>query len=179
MRVNRMKTLMLVLMVAAARFAAGAAPAAQAPSAGRAQVVIVVDGLRPDFVTPEIMPRLSALGRRGVIFASHHSVFPTVTRVNASSMATGVYPEAHGLLGNNIYIPAADPVSGLNTGQREALELVARATGRLLTAPTLGELMQKAGKTLMTIGSGSSGSVRHPRMPCRMPRSTSARSTPI
>jgi arylsulfatase A-like enzyme len=93
------------------------------------------------------------------VFNRHHSVFPTVTRVNASSMVTGVYPEAHGLLGNTIYIPAVNATRGLDTGSRETLESVARASGRLLTAPTLGELMQKAGKKLMTVGSGSTGSL--------------------
>lgn len=140
--------------------AVGGRPAlAQNRSAPHAQVVIVVDGLRPDDVTPEVMPRVSALGRRGIVFNAHHSVFPTVTRVNASSMVTGVYPEGHGLLGNTIYIPAVNATRGLDTGSREVLESVARASGPLLTAPTLGELMQRAGKKLMTAGSGSSGAL--------------------
>jgi predicted AlkP superfamily pyrophosphatase or phosphodiesterase len=49
-------------------------------------LLIVLDGLRPDYVTPSVMPNLHALGQRGVVFANHHSVFPTVTRVNASSI---------------------------------------------------------------------------------------------
>ena len=56
---------------------------AQAP---RSNLLLVIDGLRPDYVTPEIMPRLHALGQRGIVFEAHHSVFPTVTRVNSSSM---------------------------------------------------------------------------------------------
>src|SRR5205823_1341922 len=54
------------------------APAAQ-PAPLRTHLVIVVDGLRPDDVTPDVMPRLSGLGRRGIVFTAHHSVFPTVT----------------------------------------------------------------------------------------------------
>jgi arylsulfatase A-like enzyme len=138
----------------------GAVSIGQAPAPSRTQqLVIVVDGLRPDDVTTEAMPRLTELGRRGIVFNAHHSVFPTVTRVNASSMVTGVYPEGHGLLGNTIFVPAVNPTRGLDTGSKEVLESVARATGRLLTAPTLGELMQKAGKTLFTVGSGSSGAL--------------------
>ncbi len=83
-----------------------AAGAQEAPR--RTHLVIVVDGLRPDYVTPEVMPRLTALGQRGIVFNAHHSVFPTVTRVNASSFVTGVYPEAHGLMGNTIYVPRAN-----------------------------------------------------------------------
>src|SRR5437762_12774965 len=105
------------------------------------------------------MPRLARLGQRGTVFSAHHSIVPTVTRVNAASMVTGVYPEGHGLLGNTIYIPAADATRSLDTGVRENLEKVANATGRLVTAPTLGELLARAGRTLLTVGSASSGAV--------------------
>jgi arylsulfatase A-like enzyme len=123
----------------------------------RTHLVVVVDGLRPDYVTPEVMPRLFGLGQRGVVFTAHHAVFPTVTRVNASSFVTGTYPEAHGLMGNTIYIPRANATSGLDTGKRENLEDVERAEGRLLTAPTLGEMFRSAGKSLLAVSSGSSG----------------------
>jgi arylsulfatase A-like enzyme len=129
---------------------------AQAP-ARRTHLVIVVDGLRPDYVTPELMPRLVRLGRRGIVFNAHHSVYPTVTRVNAAAMATGAYPEAHGLLGNTVFVPSANPTRGLDTGSRENLEAIARAEGRLLTAPSLGELLHQAGRKLLVVGSGTSG----------------------
>jgi arylsulfatase A-like enzyme len=135
-----------------------AAVAPRAQSSGVTGLVIVVDGLRPDYVTPDVMPRLTALGQRGIVFRSHHSVFPTVTRVNASSFVTGVYPEGHGLLGNTIYIPSVNPIRGLDTGLRENLESVARAEGRLLTAPTLAEILRREGKTFMAVSSGSTGS---------------------
>ena len=130
--------------------------AQQAPP--RAQLVIVVDGLRPDYITPDVMPRLYRLGQRGIVFNAHHSVFPTVTRVNASSLATGAYAETHGLMGNNIYIPKANATKGLDTGDRANLESVERAEGTLLTAPTLSEILKPAGKTLLVVSSGSSGS---------------------
>src|SRR5947209_5485301 len=114
-------------------------PGAQSPR--HTQLVIVVDGLRPDYVTSDVMPRLYRLGQRGIVFTAHHSVFPTVTRVNASSIVTGAYPETHGLLGNTIYVPSADANRGLDTGERANLEAVERAEGRLLTAPTLGEIL--------------------------------------
>jgi predicted AlkP superfamily pyrophosphatase or phosphodiesterase len=147
----------LALITLAALIAALTAPLAQAP-ATHTHLVIVVDGLRPDNVTPEVMPRLSRLGRRGIVFGAHHSVFPTVTRVNASSFVTGAYPETHGLLGNTIFIPSVDATRGLDTGERENLERVARAEGRLLTAPTLGELLQRSGMKLLGVSSGSTGS---------------------
>jgi arylsulfatase A-like enzyme len=133
-----------------------AGPTAQEPP--RTHLVIVVDGLRPDYVTPTVMPRLFRLGQRGIVFTAHHAVFPTVTRVNASSFVTGAYPETHGLMGNNIYIPKANATKGLDTGGRANLEAVERAEGALLTAPTLGEILRPAGKMLLAVSSGSSGS---------------------
>jgi len=127
------------------------------PRAANTQLVIIVDGLRPDYVTPSLMPRLVRLGQRGVVVNAHHSVFPTVTRVNASSIATGTYPETHGLMGNTVYIPAVNAARGLDTRSRENLEAIARADGLLLTAPSLGEILQRAGKKLLAVGSSTSG----------------------
>ena len=85
-------------------------------------------------------------------------MFPTVTRVNAASFVTGAYPETHGLLGNTIFVPKANPARGLDTAELANLEMVERAEGVLLTAPTLGEILTKAGKRLLVVSSGSSGS---------------------
>lgn len=145
------------IAIAVAAALALAAPRAQ-PAAPRIQLVIVVDGLRPDYVTPEVMPRLVRLGQRGTVFRSHHAVFPTVTRVNASSFVTGAYPETHGLLGNTVYIPKADAIKGLDTGERANLEAIERAETTLLTAPSLSEILKPAGKTLLAVSSGSTGS---------------------
>ncbi|MCU1384044.1 MAG: arylsulfatase [Acidobacteria bacterium] len=136
--------------------AVAAAQPGSRPS-GHLQLVIVVDGLRPDDVTPALMPRLARIAERGIVFTAHHSVLPTVTRVNASTMATGVYPESHGLLGNTVYIPAVNATKGLDTGSRENLEAIAHAGGPLLTAPSLGELLAAAGKKLFVAGAGTSG----------------------
>ncbi len=121
-------------------------------------LLIVVDGLRPDYVTPDVMPRLTALGRRGVVFNRHHAVYPSVTRVNASSIATGAYPETHGLMGNSVYVPRVDPLRFLDTADRQALSRIAATERRLLTAPTLGEVLQAAGHRMLVVSSGSGGS---------------------
>jgi arylsulfatase A-like enzyme len=153
----RILRVMLAVIVIAAH-AAGRADLRAQPVPTRSHLVIVVDGLRPDYVTADVMPRLTRLGQRGIVFTAHHSVFPTVTRVNASSLVTGAYPETHGLLGNDIYIPSVDASRALDTGDRANLEAVARAEGQLLTAPTLGEILQRAGRKLLAVSSGSTGS---------------------
>ncbi len=127
-------------------------------SSPRRHLLIVVDGLRPDYVTADVMPNLTALGKRGVVFSRHHSVYPTVTRVNASSISTGAYPETHGLLGNTVFFPSVNSTTFLDTSDRGNLLKIAQAEGRLLTAPTLGESLQAAGRKMLVVSSGSTGS---------------------
>ena len=92
------------------------------------------------------MPNLHALGQRGVVFTNHHAVYPTVTRVNSSSISTGAYPERHGILGNAVFFPRVEAARFLDTGQRSDLERIrADQDGVLLTATTLGEVLQSRG----------------------------------
>jgi arylsulfatase A-like enzyme len=135
----------------------GAARLREQPTPRRLHLVIVLDGLRPDYVTPALMPHLTRLADRGIAFLAHHSAYPTVTRVNAATFATGVYAEAHGLLGNTVYVPAVSDTKTLDTGSRENLEAIAKADGRLLTAPSLGEILSTAGRRLFVTGAGTSG----------------------
>ncbi|MGH9161945.1 MAG: alkaline phosphatase family protein [Vicinamibacteraceae bacterium] len=128
------------------------------PEPPRRHLLILIDGLRPDYVTAEVMPNLTALGKRGVVFNRHHAVYPTVTRVNASSISTGAYPETHGLLGNSVFFPAVEPTKFLDTSSRESLLKIAEAEGQLLTASTLGEVLQSAGRKMLVVSSGSGGS---------------------
>ena len=122
-------------------------------------LLIVLDGLRPDYVTPELMPNLYALGQRGVVMTRHHAVYPTVTRVNASSISTGAYPEAHGLMGNSVFFPEVDTGRFLDTGDRANLLRVEETTGSwLLTATTLGEALAAASERVLVVSSGSTGS---------------------
>ena len=153
---RRLFTLLLALVSVAAL-----ALAAQTRPGGtpHRQLLVIFDGLRPDYVTPGVMPNLYALGQRGVVFANHHSVFPTVTRVNASSFSTGSYPERHGLLGNTVFFPQVDASRFLDTSDRENLVKIDAATGQhLLTNATLGETLQAAGKKMMVVSAGSTGS---------------------
>ena len=130
-----------------------------APSLDHSSLVIVLDGLRPDYVTAELMPNLHALGDRGIVGRNHHSVFPTVTRVNAASIVTGSYPARHGLMGNSVYFPEISPNKKFDTAKAADLQRIETATGgQLLTAPSLGEILQQGGRKLLAVSSGSSGS---------------------
>ncbi len=122
-------------------------------------LVMVVDGLRPDYVRQDIMPTLNSLRASGVVGVRHHAVFPTVTRVNSSSIATGAYPQTHGLMGNSMYVPALNDSSALSTGEQANLLTMEEVfDGALLTVPTLAEYLATHNRVLFAASSGSSGS---------------------
>jgi predicted AlkP superfamily pyrophosphatase or phosphodiesterase len=62
-------------------------------------LIVAFDGLQPAQVIPEMMPNLSSLAAQGVTFTNHHPVYPSVTRVNVSSLVTGRNPGGHGQIG--------------------------------------------------------------------------------
>ena len=103
------------------------------------------------------MPNLVGVAERGVFFDRHHAIYPTVTRVNAASIATGAHPATHGLLGNTVYLPRVSP-EPLSTSVRDNLLAIAAGEGRLLTVPTLGDALATAGLRLFVGSAGSSGS---------------------
>src|SRR5262245_6006984 len=126
-------------------------------------LIAAFDGLQPAQVSPELTPTIHRLARDGVTFARHHAVFPTVTRVNAASMVTGRHPGGHGLLGNTLVVPEWDPHRAIPALYPE-LRTIAASTGRVLLAPTLGEMLRPHGLTLGTVVGGTSGNamVQHP-----------------
>lgn len=71
-------------------------------------VIFVADGLRYDSVTPETAPALYAVKKRGVDFTNSHSLYPTITTVNASAIATGHYIGDTGDFGNSIFVGRLD-----------------------------------------------------------------------
>src|SRR5215468_5191230 len=127
-------------------------------SATRFVIVFVVDGLRPDAITADHTPTLWRLRREGVDFANSHAVFPTVTRVNAATLATGAQPGTHGILGNQIYVPAVDPRKALDTGNYRNLLAVDEKGGGLVRTRTLAERLARAGLRFAGVSSGSTGS---------------------
>src|SRR5437667_10646404 len=78
---------------------------ADAPKSDRHVVVVVWDGMRPDFVSEETTPTLWKLAREGVSFRNHHPVYPSATMVNGTAMVTGVYPGKSGVIANYVYRP--------------------------------------------------------------------------
>ena len=123
------------------------------------QLVFVIDGLRPDSITEANTPTLYRLRKEGVTFENSHSVFPTVTRVNSTSLATGTYPARHGIMGNSIYVPAVNPTRAFtNDDVKPLLKLDEVTGGNMVTATGLPEILAQRGMSMVAVSSGSTGS---------------------
>ena len=127
---------------------------ADAPARASLYVVLVLDGLRPDSINATDMPNLHKLRAEGVTFLNSHSVFPTVTRVNATAIGTGDYPARNGIMGNRIYVPEVDAVSAFNNDDAAKLLVMGE---HIVTAPGLAEILQRAGERFVAVSSGSAG----------------------
>jgi len=131
---------------------------AQAPPESRRLIAIfVVDGLRPDSINSTDTPTIERLRREGVDYANSHSVFPTSTRINAASLITGTYPSRHGIVGNSMFVPGVNPGAPFDTGDYRQLIRLEETDGRVVTAPTVGEFLQRSGRSLVTVSSGTTG----------------------
>ncbi|GAC1340739.1 MAG: alkaline phosphatase family protein [Acetobacteraceae bacterium] len=126
-------------------------------------IIVVLDGLRPDFVTEAAMPNLAALASDGTRFANARSVFPSETRVATSSLLTGCRPGAHGLVANTMFVPSVTPLRKLRTNLPADLALLGQG-GSPLERPTLGERLAGDGLALAVVSGGSAGSavLTHP-----------------
>ena len=122
------------------------APGAEEPNESRHVVIVVWDGMRPDFVSEQNTPALWKLAREGVTFRNHHAVYPSATMVNGTAMVTGVYPGRNGIIANHVYRPDIDPHHAVDV---ELLPVVNKGDdlsgGKYISVPTVAELVQRAG----------------------------------
>lgn len=73
-------------------------------------VLISIDGLRPRDVTPEQMPTLSRLGEQGLRTDMRPS-YPSLTFPNHYTVVTGLRPDHHGIVHNQMRDEALGPFS--------------------------------------------------------------------
>jgi hypothetical protein len=147
------------------------APLASADPPGRPArifVLMVWDGLRPDFATAARTPNLFAMENEGVRFARHHSAIPTITMVNAATIATGAPPGSTTILGDEVsLVPrlrahkvtvapndswANQPVNLENSVTLAALNGPKFFNGALLGSESIGQRLRRAGGYLAIIG---------------------------
>lgn len=147
----------LFLAFALSAIAVHASLAESSAHAQKRHVVLVVwDGMRPDFITEAGTPRLWSLARDGVRFARHHSVYPTSTEVNGAALATGVYPNRNGILANREYRPAIASDGPIDTGEPANIKRGDDLSGgRYLSVPTIAEIAHSAGLRTAIAGAKS------------------------
>ena len=127
----------------------------QASARGQAEHVVVVvwDGMRPDFITPQYTPTLYELASKGTFFKNNHSAYVTSTEVNGTVLATGMDPEHSGIMANSGYRP---DINWLNSFGTESLDAVRRGDmmtqGHYLEAATVPEILQQAGISTVIAG---------------------------
>jgi arylsulfatase A-like enzyme len=130
---------------------------AQSPRPARNVIIFVADGLRYGSVTAADTPNLWRLKREGVDFANSHSLFPTVTTVNASAISTGHYIGDTGNFGNTLWSGAplksenGSPMGGMEDPLVQA-ELNQRFEGNYLGETSLMARARAAGWSTAVIG---------------------------
>ena len=139
--------------------AAGLACVAHAqPKAAHNVIIFVADGLRSGIVTPDTAPALAALRDQGVDFQNSHSLYPTVTTVNGSAIATGHYIGDTGDFGNTLYVgpeKLGQPVQGVTAPLEDDAVLTAmngRYGGNYLAEVSLMAAARAQGYSTAAIG---------------------------
>jgi len=148
------KRFSIVAVIAGGLLSADLAFAAQS----RHVVVVVWDGMRPDFVSEENTPALWKLAKDGVVFRNHHSVFPSATNVNGAALATGDYPSHTGLIANHEFRPNINNRRPVGVEEPDVVRKGDELSGRkYVAAPTIAELVQKSGRHTIIAASKTVG----------------------
>jgi hypothetical protein len=119
-------------------------------------LVVSFDGLQPSQITKELMPNLYAHLQEGVTFSNHHAVYPSVTRINSTSMFTGRTPGSHGIAANMVVMRDYDPTSVFSVLQ-PILEEIRGKLGDVLYVKNIGDILSEAGEKFIAVGAGTTG----------------------
>jgi arylsulfatase A-like enzyme len=146
--------ILCVLPCLGAALAQPARAAEPLPAPPHRVVVIVFDGMRPDFVTEPTTPNLWKMAQEGVFFAHHHPVYLSSTEVNGTAIATGAYPSHSTIIANVDFRPRIDPQLQIAI---EAPANVRRGDdvsgGRYIALPTVAEILHAHGWATDVAGS--------------------------
>ncbi|WFU14870.1 alkaline phosphatase family protein [Bradyrhizobium sp. CB3481] len=124
-------------------------------------LIVSFDGLRPDLVSPELMPNLCRLKTVGVTLANHRTVYPSETRSAFPSLVTGATTGCHGMVGNKYLDRSVTAPRFIDTSDAVLLRrLDLESGGRLYSAPSLGEIMAAAGRSLAVLATNTPGTTR-------------------
>src|SRR5258708_25897393 len=105
----------------------------------RRAIMVILDGLRRDFVTEATTPRLIAFMRQAEYFPAFRSAFPSATRIVSATFATGCFPARHTLQGNAVALLENGILVPHDVGRPDFLPHKKSVTGQSLAVPTLSE----------------------------------------
>ncbi|CCV03085.1 putative Phosphodiesterase I [Mesorhizobium metallidurans STM 2683] len=124
-------------------------------------LIVSFDGLRPDLISPELTPNLCRLQSLGVTLSNHRTVYPSETRSAFPSFVTGATTGRHGMVGNKYVDRSVSPSRYIDTADAVLLRrLDLESGGRLMSAPTLGEILASAGRSLAVLATNTPGTTR-------------------
>ncbi len=115
----------------------------------RRAIMVVLDGLRRDFVTEATTPRLTAFMRQAEYFPAFRSAFPSATRIVSATFATGCYAARHTLQGNAVALLESGKLVPHDVGRPDFLHHKKAVTGQALAVPTLAERLAPHGGAII------------------------------
>lgn len=80
-------------------------------------ILICLDGFRWDYMSKTDTPNLDFIAKTGVQAPYVKNVFPTVTMSNLYTIVTGLYPESHGIIANEMFDPEFRAVFDSNNNE--------------------------------------------------------------
>ena len=119
-------------------------------------ILAVFDGLQPTQINEKLTPNLYQYSESACFFENHHAVFPTVTRVNAASMVTGVYPGFHGLPANS-FVDRESHGDEVISAMEPVLSSMAARNIPVLKSKSLQEILALHDMEYVAIGVGTNG----------------------
>lgn len=127
-------------------------------------LLVVIDAASPRVVCPAVqtgqLPNLKRIAEAGSMHQASVSIFPSITPAATSSIITGCYPAGHGIAGAAWYDEAIDEVAYFGDDfwviAREGFgafvrDFLVRLNGDRLTAPTLFERVEDAGRRAASV----------------------------
>ena len=115
----------------------------------RRAIMVILDGLRRDFVTEATTPRLISFMRQAEYFPKFLSAFPSATRIVSATFATGCFPARHTLQGNAVALLENGVLVAHDVGRPDFLLHKKSVTGQSLAVPTLAERLAPCGGTIV------------------------------
>ncbi|HUD58081.1 MAG TPA: alkaline phosphatase family protein [Acetobacteraceae bacterium] len=115
----------------------------------RRVVVVILDGLRRDFVDHARTPRLVEFAGRAEQFPAYRTAFPSATRVVTATFATGCHPARHTLQGNSMALLENGRLLPYDAGLPDFLQHKRVVNGYSLAVPTLAERLAPHGGVIV------------------------------